>query len=114
MVSSLFLMTFAAMKENSNIRQLTFADLQEWFEEQGEIKFRAQQVYEWLWIKAVQSFDEMTNLSKSLREKLSQHFILPGLKVDTVQKSEDGTIKSRFKTHDGHMVEGVLIPTVSR
>jgi 23S rRNA (adenine2503-C2)-methyltransferase len=56
----------------------------------------------------------MTNLSKSLRDKLSQQFSFPSLTVDMTQKSEDGTEKFRFRTHDGHMVEGVLIPTESR
>ncbi|MGH2552468.1 MAG: 23S rRNA (adenine(2503)-C(2))-methyltransferase RlmN [Chitinophagaceae bacterium] len=97
-----------------NIRTLTLPDIELYFEELGEKKFRAKQVYEWLWLKPVQSFDAMTNLSKEVRNKLKENFILPGLKVDTIQKSEDGTIKTRFKTHDGHMVEGVLIPTASR
>jgi 23S rRNA (adenine2503-C2)-methyltransferase len=97
-----------------NIRTLALADIEQYFEELGEKKFRAKQVYEWLWLKPVQSFDAMTNLSKELRNKLKEDFSLPGLTVDTVQKSEDGTIKTRFKTYDGHMIEGVLIPTASR
>jgi 23S rRNA (adenine2503-C2)-methyltransferase len=56
----------------------------------------------------------MTNLSKDLRNKLASEFILPALQIETVQNSEDGTIKSRFKTSDGHMIEGVLIPTEAR
>src|SRR6185503_13256407 len=94
-----------------NIRTLTLQEIEEYFERLGEKKFRAKQVYEWLWLKPVQSFEGMTNLSKELRNKLKEDFTLPGLTVDTVQKSEDGTIKTRFKTHDGHFVEGVLIPT---
>ena len=97
-----------------NIRHLGLADIEQYFEELGEKKFRAKQLYEWLWLKPVQSFDAMTNLSKELRQKLKEQFILPGLTVDATQYSEDGTIKSRFKTHDGHLVEGVLIPTASR
>ncbi len=103
------------MKEQKkNIRHVSLADLETYFEQIGEKKFRAKQVYEWLWTKAVQHFDEMTNISKDLRRKLAEEFELPGLTVDTVQESTDGTIKTRFKTHDGHLVEGVLIPTVSR
>ncbi|MEI2739088.1 MAG: 23S rRNA (adenine(2503)-C(2))-methyltransferase RlmN, partial [Chitinophagaceae bacterium] len=94
-----------------NIRHLSQADIEQYFEKLGEKKFRAKQVYEWLWLKPVQSFDAMTNISKELRQKLAAEFTLPGLTVDTVQHSEDGTIKTRFKTHDGHFVEGVLIPT---
>jgi 23S rRNA (adenine2503-C2)-methyltransferase len=56
----------------------------------------------------------MTNLSKELRQKLAQEFSLPALKVNLTQVSDDGTIKSRFKTHDGFMIEGVLIPTAER
>jgi 23S rRNA (adenine2503-C2)-methyltransferase len=56
----------------------------------------------------------MTNLSKQLREQLSSAFSFPALKVDLTQHSSDGTLKTRFRTHDGHLVEGVLIPTASR
>jgi 23S rRNA (adenine2503-C2)-methyltransferase len=106
----------ASIKEGAgkNIRQLALADLEEYFATFGEKKFRAKQVYDWLWLKPVQSFDAMTNLSKELRLKLKEEFTLPGLTVDATQYSEDGTVKSRFKTHDGHLIEGVLIPTGSR
>jgi 23S rRNA (adenine2503-C2)-methyltransferase len=56
----------------------------------------------------------MTNLSKALRDKLKEEFTLPSLGIDTVQTSEDGTMKTRFRTHEGHMTEGVLIPTEHR
>ncbi|GAA3949022.1 23S rRNA (adenine(2503)-C(2))-methyltransferase RlmN [Chitinophaga oryziterrae] len=56
----------------------------------------------------------MTNLSKDLRNKLEEHFTLPAVTVDATQNSADGTIKNRFKLHDGHLVEGVLIPTDTR
>jgi 23S rRNA (adenine2503-C2)-methyltransferase len=103
------------MKENQrNIRTLSRQDINEFMESIGEKNFRAQQVYEWLWLKPVQSIDEMTNLSKELRNKLKEEFILPALTTDTTQQSDDGTIKTRFKTWDGHMVEGVLIPTDQR
>ena len=97
-----------------NIRHLSQGDIEEYFAGMGEKKFRAQQVYEWLWLKPVQRFEEMTNISKELRQRLAAEFILPGLTTDTVQHAEDGTIKTRFKTHDGHFIEGVLIPTPSR
>lgn len=97
-----------------NIRNATLADLEEYFTSIGDKKFRAKQVYEWLWKKHAQSFDDMTNLSKDLRAKLSEAFSLPALRVNATQVSEDGTIKSRFKTFDNHAVEGVLIPTDER
>lgn len=96
-----------------NIRHLGLADIEAYIESIGEKKFRARQVYEWLWLKPVRSFDEMTNISKELRLQLSQQFSLPSLRVDHTQHSQDGTFKLRFKTHDGHFAEGVLIPTVS-
>jgi 23S rRNA (adenine2503-C2)-methyltransferase len=97
-----------------NIRHLSYADIETYFLEQGEPKFRAKQVYEWLWQKKAGSFEDMSNLSKVLRAKLQEAFDLPALKVDATQYSSDGTIKSRFITHDGHKVEGVLIPTEER
>jgi 23S rRNA (adenine2503-C2)-methyltransferase len=69
---------------------------------------------EWLWLKGAQSFADMTNLSKELRQKLGDHFTLPALTIDTTQYSADGTVKTRFKTHEGHLCEGVLIPTEHR
>jgi 23S rRNA (adenine2503-C2)-methyltransferase len=97
-----------------NIRELGLTDLEQYFETLGEKKFRAKQVHEWLWQKQALSFADMTNLSKELRQKLGDEFTLPALHIDATQTSEDGTIKSRFKTWDGHLVEGVLIPTEAR
>src|SRR5579862_4450208 len=94
-----------------NIRALELPELEQYFETLGDKKFRAKQVYEWLWLKHAHSFEAMTNLSKELRTTLDSHFSLPALKVDATQYSADGTIKSRFKTVDDHLVEGVLIPT---
>ncbi len=71
-------------------------------------------MYDWIWQKQAQSFDAMTNLSKDLRHKLSSDFTLPALTIDATQYSADGTVKSRFKTVDGHLIEGVLIPTEER
>jgi 23S rRNA (adenine2503-C2)-methyltransferase len=97
-----------------NIRQLTLTELEEYFKTIDEQKFRAKQVYEWLWLRGAQSFADMTNLSKDLRQKLGEHFTLPALAIDATQYSSDGTIKTRFRTHEGHLCEGVLIPTDDR
>jgi len=99
---------------HKNIRHLSLKDLEQYVESIGEKKFRARQLFEWIWLKPVQRFSEMTNLSKEFRQKLGEDFTLPGLAIDTVQNSMDGTIKTRFRTWDGHLVEGVLIPTNSR
>lgn len=101
-------------KTIKNIRHLTLEELEGFFEEIGEKKFRAKQVYEWIWQKHAMSFADMTNISKDLRQKLGDTFSYPALTVDATQYSADGTIKSRFKTWDGHLIEGVLIPTKSR
>lgn len=98
----------------NNIRHLSLEQLTQYFEELGEKKFRAKQVYEWLWQKHAHSFEAMTNLSKELRAKLAENFTLPALQVQNTQYSNDGTVKSRFKTHEGHAVEGVLIPVEDR
>lgn len=97
-----------------NIRTFSKEEIGEYLESIGEKKFRLQQIWEWLWQKHAFDFQSMSNLSKELRIKLEEKFSLPSLTIDTTQYSEDGTIKSRFKTHDGHKIEGVLIPTEER
>lgn len=97
-----------------NIRHASYQDIEEYMLGIGEKKFRAKQVYEWLWLRDAASFDAMTNLGKELRDKLSTDFSLPALTVDATQHSEDGTIKTRFKTFDGYKIEGVLIPAEER
>ena len=97
-----------------DIRTLSLSELEAWFSEQGQQRFRSKQVYEWLWKKSAHSFAEMTNLSKDLRAKLEEHFVIRGIEVASFQKSNDRTIKTAFRLHDGPVVEGVLIPTSSR
>ena len=101
-------------KTRENIRQVEVADIERFIGKIGEKPFRVKQIVEWLWQKHAHSFDEMTNLSKDLRGLLENEFQLPALQINTTQQSEDGTLKTRFKTYDGHMIEGVLIPTTLR
>jgi 23S rRNA (adenine2503-C2)-methyltransferase len=103
------------MAENSkkSIRTLSLEELQSYFESIGEKKYRVKQVWEWMWQKHAHTFEDMSNLSKELRQKLSEEFSLPAVKVDTVQYSSDGTVKARFKTFDNEFAEGVLIPADS-
>jgi 23S rRNA (adenine2503-C2)-methyltransferase len=101
-------------KVKKNIRHLSLAEVEAFFETLGEKKFRAKQVWEWLWQKHAHSFEDMTNLSKPLRQHLAGTFTFPALSIDATQVSADGTIKSRFRTADRHLVEGVLIPTDER
>lgn len=105
---------YVMSKTSVNIRTLSLPEIEDYIETLGEKKFRAKQVYEWLWQKHALSFADMTNISKDLRQKLGATFSLPALNIDATQYSADGTIKSRFKTQDGHLVEGVLIPTEKR
>ncbi len=102
------------MAEVKNIRTLTLPELKEYFEAIGDKKFRAIQTYEWIWKKNARHFDEMSNLSMELRQKLSEAFTIPAITEETSQLSSDGTLKLRFKTFDGHFAEGVLIPTEKR
>ncbi|TAE17223.1 MAG: 23S rRNA (adenine(2503)-C(2))-methyltransferase RlmN [Bacteroidetes bacterium] len=102
------------MQALPNIRHLSTEEINSFFEKRKLPKFRAKQVHEWLWQKHAHSFDAMTNLSKELRTTLAEHFTLPALKVDATQVSTDGTVKTRFATHEGHKIEGVLIPTDER
>ena len=97
-----------------NLRNSSLQELELLMVEWGEPKFRAKQVEEWIWKKFVGSIDEMTNLSKSLREKLAQEFFIPKVKTHHSQFSSDGTIKNRLQLHDGYFVESVLIPTDKR
>lgn len=97
-----------------DIRKLKLDELQDFFVAQGEKPFRAKQVYEWLWKKSCKDFDEMTNLSLPVRELLKGHFTINHIRVDQMQRSEDGTIKNAVTLHDGLVVESVLIPTEKR
>jgi 23S rRNA (adenine2503-C2)-methyltransferase len=97
-----------------DIRQLDLPELAVSLKDMGEQAFRAKQIYAWLWQRSAGSFDEMTNLSLSLREKLKEHFSIRPVSVHKEQISNDGTVKSAFRLHDGHLIEGVLIPTDDR
>lgn len=103
-----------SIQSKKDIRSISLQDMEQFFIENSEPKFRAKQVYEWLWNKNAHSFSEMTNISKSLREKLENHFVINHIEVDVMQKSTDGTIKNAIKLFDGNIVESVLIPTEKR
>lgn len=100
--------------DKKDIRKLSLKELEDYLTSIGEKSFRAKQIYEWLWKKNAHSFEDMTNLSKKLRDELDQVFSIQNANVDLLQKSADGTIKNGVKLHDGLMVESVLIPTETR
>lgn len=91
------------------IYSLTLDELKEWLVQSGDKAFRAQQIFDWLYVKRVFSFDEMSNLSKELRQKLAQHFRMQSLSEVTRQESQDGTIKFLFQLIDGHAIETVIM-----
>ena len=97
-----------------DIRKMTVDEIAQDLKDNGEKAFRAKQIYEWLWMKSAASFDDMTNLSKDLREWLNTHYCINRITIASKQISNDRTIKVAFKLHDGYEVEGVLIPTESR
>ncbi|MCP9767570.1 23S rRNA (adenine(2503)-C(2))-methyltransferase RlmN [Lacihabitans sp. LS3-19] len=97
-----------------DLRKQSLEQLKNWLKEKGEPAFRAKQIWEWIWQKSVTDIQAMSNLSKSLRESLLESFEIKPVTVYKSQFSSDGTIKSGFKLHDKHLVEGVLIPTDTR
>ena len=100
--------------EKKDIRALSKEELRDFFVANGDKAFRGNQVYEWLWSKGAHSFDDMTNVAKATRTMLEDNFVINHIKVDTMQRSEDGTVKNAVRLHDGLVVESVLIPTNTR
>jgi 23S rRNA (adenine2503-C2)-methyltransferase len=97
-----------------DIRALSKEELRFFFTSNGDKAFRGNQVYEWLWQKGAHHFDDMTNLSKETRQMMRANFSINHIKVDSMQRSLDGTIKNGIRLHDGMIVESVLIPTAKR
>ncbi len=102
------------MDKKIDIRQLNLEDLKLKLTEFGEKPFRANQIYQWLWQKRATTFDEMTNLSLSLRKTVEDNFVINAIQLKEAQKSKDKTIKNAFLLSDDAVVEGVLIPTKKR
>ena len=96
-------------KEKASIYTLRFEQLQQWLQKENEKKFRATQIFEWLYQKRVTSFQDMSNLSKELRDKLAKEFVITPLKTVVQQTSKDGTIKFLFELQDGYTIETVLM-----
>ncbi len=102
-----------------DIRSLNSDELKDAVIALGEKPFRAKQLEEWVWTKSAESFDAMTNLSKSFRESLKRGYYLKRITLSEKQKSKDGTVKFAFEVKkknptDLSVVEGVLIPTKTR
>lgn len=91
------------------IYSLRLEEMKQWLEENGEKAFRAAQIFDWLYVKRVTAFEEMSNLSKALRDKLNEEFRINALTEITRQESADGTIKFLFQLIDGHAIETVIM-----
>lgn len=99
-----------SMRMKKDIRAYEYEELQKELERLGEKPFRAKQIYEWLHVKLADRFDEMTNLSVKLREKLAEEYdIFPVQMAERQQSKLDGTNKFLFRLYDGNMVESVLM-----
>ena len=92
-----------------NIKDYTLEELQEELINLGEKKFRAEQIFKWLYVEKVKSFEEMTNLSKELREKLNKEYTICNFNILKKQESKDGTVKYLFDVLDGNAIETVLM-----
>ena len=102
------------MEIKKDIRALSLLEIEQFLEQKGESKFRAKQIYEWLWQKTAHSFAEMSNLSKPLRDWLNSSFVINAVTIFDQQISSDRTIKCAMRLHDGNVVESVLIPSKTR
>lgn len=93
-----------------DICSYSFEELKEEIARIGEKAFRSTQIYEWLHVKLAENFDEMTNLSKALREKLKEEYEIAKVKMIDHQVSKvDPTEKFLFELCDGNMIESVLM-----
>jgi 23S rRNA (adenine2503-C2)-methyltransferase len=98
-----------------NLLDMTLPELEAWMgEELGEPKFRAVQVWQWLWQKMARDVDAMTNVSRACRERLAAAAAIVWPEVAAVEESRDGTTKFLLRLADGAQVETVLIPSDSR
>ena len=102
------------MKDKNDIRILTEQEIKEFCVKHDLPKFRAKQIIRWLWKKRAISFNEMSSLSVSIRNLLSEHFCINPVTIHNFEKSTDGTIKYSLKLYDNLFVEGVLIPSGKR
>ena len=94
-----------------DIRSFGYDELKTEMEHMGEKPFRSKQIYEWLHVKLADRFEEMTNLSLKLRERLEAEYIILPVQMEERQISKlDGTNKFLFRLHDGNMIESVLTP----
>jgi 23S rRNA (adenine2503-C2)-methyltransferase len=102
-----------ATESKKDIRLLTKEQLIEHVIALGAKKSRAVIIYDYLWKQGVTDFNEMTTLQPALRTQLATEFTIKSIEEHKIQRSNDGTIKGRYRLHDGHLIEAVLIPILS-
>jgi 23S rRNA (adenine2503-C2)-methyltransferase len=102
------------MNNKINIKKLSMDELYRFIEEKGLPRYRADQLFHWIYKKYVSSIDGITEFSKELREELGKDAYIGGLKRVHREKSSDGTEKFLFSLEDGNTIESVLIPDESR
>ena len=100
----------AQSRKTTELKALNKQELRDFCQQQDLKRFRSDQIFQWLYQKGVSGFDEMTNLSKELRNQLSEIATISRIRPASQQSSSDGTIKFLFRLHDGHQIESVLIP----
>jgi 23S rRNA (adenine2503-C2)-methyltransferase len=100
--------------EKTNLLDFTLPALTEWFAAQAEKPFRAKQVYKWIHQRGVDDFDAMTDLAKSLREKLKEIAQVKPPAILSEHRSTDGTVKWLFDVGIGNGIETVYIPEDDR
>jgi len=93
----------------TSIFGLTMEQLTAWLIDKGQKKYRAEQIWDWLYIKRITDFSEMVNVSKECIQLLEENFVLYTLEQSVKQESADGTIKFLFKMQDGNLIETVLM-----
>lgn len=100
----------AAPKDTVDLRDLTHPELEQYMEELGERRFRADQLFGWIHGQAITDLDQMTNVAQALRRRLAAQTRITTLHTVEVADSKDGSAKLAFRTADGHIVESVLMP----
>ena len=107
--------TLAPRDELPSLKDFTYPELERFVrEELGEKRFRSQQLYNWLYARLADDYDQMTNLPKGLRQRLSESTRLHSLTVKAVHASPDGAAKIAFTCSDGAVIESVWIPNQDR
>ncbi len=102
------------MTTKIDLKNLTLPALEQFLQGQGKERFRALQVFKWIYQQGIVNFDEMTNISKNLRSELGETAFISNLETEAVEEGSDGTRKYLFNLGDGHAVESVLIPIEGR